>query len=683
LKKYLNREISWLAFNGRVLQEAADKSVPLINRLRFLGIFSNNRDEFFSVRVATVRRMQIVGSDGKAALGRNPKKLLAEILAKVKKQEKEFLKIYSEIVKEMEDKNVFIVNEKKLTDTQIQYLKNYFHQKIHNALVPIMIDDERPLPELKDKSIYLALKLTPKAKEEKTLYSLIKVPTETLPRFIPIPNKDGKKYLILLEDVIRLFVKDIFFVFDCKQIEAYIVKITRDAELDIEDDKFVTLIEKISKSVEQRKLGEPVRLVYDSSIPKDLRNVLINKLGLQEDSLVPGGRYHSFKDFIDFPDVGPAKWTYRTLPQIRHKDLPINKSVLSQIAKKDILLTYPYHSFNHFIDMLREAAIDPKVTTIKMTIYRLAKNSKVIANLINAAKNGKEVLVLMEIQARFDEQANIEWAKEMQDAGVNVIFGFPSIKVHSKVCLVTRIEDGKKVRYCNIATGNFNEVTANIFSDFTLLTANEKITSEMNRLFTFFRKSYKNYKYQNIIVAPFTCRTRLYKLINNEMENATAGNKAEIILKMNSLVDKKMIKKLYAASQAGVKVKLIVRGICCLTPGVKGLSENIEAISIIDKFLEHARVFVFHNNGDPAYYIGSADLMPRNLDNRIETICPIYDQDIKDELKKFLTIQWADNSKARLHDYDLKNEYRSSKSKKKQRAQIDYYNYLKSKHLSS
>jgi len=683
LKKYLNREISWLAFNGRVLQEAADKSVPLINRLRFLGIFSNNRDEFFSVRVATVRRMQIVGSDGKAALGRSPKKLLKEILAKVKKQEKEFLKIYGEIVKEMEDKNVFIVDEKNLSDSQTDYLRNYFHDKVHNALVPIMIDDDRPLPELKDKSIYLAVKLTPKVKSDKAHFSLIKVPTDSIPRFISIPNKQGKKYLILLEDVIRLFLKDIFFVFECKQIEAYIIKITRDAELDIEDDKFITLIDKISKSVEQRKLGEPVRLVYDSSIPKDLRNIIVNKMELQEDSLIPGGRYHSFKDFIDFPEVGPANWTYRTLPQIRHKDLPLNKSVLSQIAKKDILLTYPYHSFNHFIDMLREAAIDPNVTTIKMTIYRLAKNSKVINNLINAAKNGKEVLVLMEIQARFDEQANIDWAKEMQDAGVNVIFGFPSIKVHSKVCLISRIEDGKKVRYCNIATGNFNEVTANVFSDFTLLTANEKITSEMNRLFTFFTKSYKNYNYRNLIVAPFTCRSRLIKLINNEIEAAQDGKKAEIMLKMNSLVDKKMIKKLYTASQAGVKIKLIVRGICCLVPGVKGLSENIEAISIIDKFLEHARVFVFHNNGNPLYFIGSADLMPRNLDNRIETICPIYDDDIKEELNKFLKMQWADNCKARIHDYELTNEYRKKSSKKAQRAQIDYYNYLKSKHKAS
>ena len=468
-------------------------------------------------------------------------------------------------------------------------------------------------------------------------------------------------------------------MFGFNHIEAFTIKITRDAELDIDNDISQSFIDKISKSVKARSKGNPVRFVYDSAIPKDLLDFIKLKMKLNKlDNLTPGGRYHNFKDFIQFPNVGAPNMVYQKIKPIASKLLPANQSYFEVLKKQDVMLHYPYQSFSNFIDLLREAAIDPNVRVIKITLYRVAKTSMVINALVNAARNGKQVIALLELQARFDEEANINWAKRLQDEGIHVIYGVPGLKVHSKLCLITRIENGRQQLYANVTTGNYNELTSNIYCDDSLLTSDPKITKEVEYIFEFFEKNYKVHTYKHLILSPHSTRKRLMKLIENEMEFAKAGKKAEIFLKMNSLVDEDMISCLYAASKAGVDIKIIIRGMCALIPGVLGLSENIEVISIIDKFLEHSRIFIFKNGGDDLYYISSADWMARNLDSRIEVTCPIYSKKIQKELRDMLDIQWSDNIKARVVDEMQKNQHKTlSFNQKKVRAQEAIYDYLK------
>lgn len=677
LKKYINRELSWLDFNDRVLQEAEDPSVPVVERLRFLGIYSNNQDEFFRVRVATMRRIARLGKRVKD-FGSNPAKILDRIQKTVLRQQVRFDNTYQDLMGELRKEGIYLINEEELSLTHRRWVSNYFLEKIRLNLFPIMIDSLKEFPVLRDTSIYLAVRLLSENDPKATRYGLIEIP-ENLDRFVELPPREGKKYLILLDDVIRLNLDRIFYIFPHDKAEAYTIKFTRDAELDIDNDVSLSYMVALERSLKQRRLAEPVRLTHDESMPQNFLDYLIRKMKLSEDedAIIPGARYHNFKDFMSFPNMGNDKLLHSRPKPLEHPWLKSSESIFKQVALRDILLFFPYQTFSYIIDFLREAAINPKVTEIHMTLYRAAANSAIIRALINAARNGVIVTVVVELQARFDEEANIYWANRMQEEGVRVIFGVNKLKVHAKLCLIKRMEGRRQVSYAVIGTGNFNEKTARIYTDIALMTMDPKITAEINKVFKFFEQNYAVSKYRELMVAPFYLRNKMVRLINREIANARQGKDAWLFFKMNSLVDKKMIKKLYQASAAGVKIRLIIRGICSLVPGQEGLSENIEAISIVDKYLEHPRVFVFGNDGDPEYYIGSADLMTRNLDFRVEVLTPIHSEEPKKQLRDYMEIQWSDNVKARYFDLESTNAYRKSTSRAKNRSQKKLYDYFK------
>jgi len=680
-RELLNREISWLHFNGRVLQEAADSRNPLLERLKFLGIFSNNRDEFFRVRVATLNRMMKVD---KVYYGSpiNPKKILKEIGDIVQSQEKVFMRTYEMIVGELAANNIFIVNEQELSPDQGDYVRKYFQEKVRVFLFPIMVSSLRDLSTLRDKSIYLAVNLAHKEKLLKDDHALIELPTRAISRFLILPPKGEHKYIILLDDVIRFCLYDVFSIFGYNTFKAYTVKVTRDAELDFDTDVSKSFLEIISESLKQRKRGNPVRFVYDNSIPDDLLQIITRRLGItKNDPIRGGGRYHNFKDFMNFPNLGHPELEYSSLIPLRHKDLPLNKSILSVIRNKDLMLHYPYQSFQYIIDLLREASIDTRVRSIKITIYRAARDSSVINALINAARNGKNVTVFMELQARFDEEANILWTERLREEGVKVIHGIAGFKVHSKLLLIRRKEGTKNVFFAFVGTGNFNEDTARVYADDSLLTSDPDICNDVVNAFNLMEASFKPYKFKTLIMAPFSMRKHFLKMLSREIRNAEKGKEAWVIIKLNSLVDEIMVRKIYKASQAGVKVQLIIRGICTLIPGIPGLSENIEAITIVDRFLEHSRVIVFCNGGNPQYYITSGDWMIRNFDNRIEVACPIKDKEIQQELWQMLQIQLSDNVKARIIGPDTPNQYKKTDGPPV-RSQVEIYNFLKEKQQS-
>jgi polyphosphate kinase len=671
---YINRELSWLQFNARVLQEAADKSVPLIERLRFLGIFSNNLDEFFKVRYATVKRIDEAGKAGKSELGGiKASELLEKITQVVIKQQSESLGILNDIQKNLEDEGIYIINESQIDDSQHDFIKNYFIQNVSPALVTIILNDLVDLPILKDSAAYLAVRMNLENNEKQ--FALIEIP-RSMDRFVVLPKKDNKDYIIILDDLLRYCLNDIFNIFDYKSITAHMIKITRDGELDFDSDLSKSFIEKISDSVKHRQVGEPVRFVYDKTIDKETLGYLMAKMGIDSnDSVIPGGRYHNRRDYMGFPSLGRTDLLYDKIKALPVKGLSLEESIFNTIAKKDYLLYTPYHTFSYVVKFLREAALDPKVKTIKITIYRLAQISHVASSLINAAKNGKKVTVSIELQARFDEQANIDYAEQMQDEGVNLLFGVSGLKVHSKMCVIEREESTKLKRYGFISTGNFNESTAKIYTDFTLFTCNQKILKDLNKVFNFFEINYRIYRYKHIITSPHYTKAKLFKLIDKEIENVKQGKPAYIKLKLNSISSYAMVDKLYEASRAGVKIQMIVRGLCCLIPGVEGMSENIEVISIIDKFLEHTRLYIFCNDNDEKVYISSADWMTRNIENRVEVTCPIYDEDIKQELLDIFDICWSDNVKSRILNKNQNNRYKRNNLPKvrTQFATYDYY----------
>jgi len=676
-KYIINREISWLQFNARVLQEAIDPAVPVIERIKFLGIFSNNRDEFFRVRVASLNRLAKLDKqylDEKD----DPKKILSEIYEIVAEQEVVFTETYFKIKKELARKGIFIIDEKQLTEEQGAFVKRFYQEEMRQYLFPIMLENFQKNTSIKDGSIYLAVEMTGSKEELKDNYALIKVPQRSLSRFLILPGTEDKHFIILLDDVIRYCLADIFSIFGYDTFNAFTIKITRDAELDIDEDVSKSFLEKMSESLKQRKRGAPVRFVYDRDIPPKLLAKIMKKLKISaHDNMRSGGRYHNFKDFMAFPNIGPPELRYPDFPPLPHKDIPENMSIIRLLKEKDIMLHYPYQSFKYIIDFLREASIDPKVTEIKMTFYRAAKYSNVVNALVNAARNGKKVTVFLEIQARFDEEANIILAGKLHDEGVKIIPTIPGYKVHSKLICVKRRENDADVFYANISTGNFNESTAKVYADDSLLTANQKIASEVDKVFRLFETRYMPPVFNSLKVSPFHLRNWILRMLDNEIENAKKGRDAWTIIKLNNLVDKKIVKKLYQASNAGVKIKMIIRGICVLIPGVKGVSENIEVISIVDRFLEHSRVFVFCNNNDNGYFIGSADWMPRNLDHRIEVVTPVLDENIRKEIWDMLQIQLKDNCKARISDEKGINRYRKTRSKKKVRSQFETYKYFR------
>ncbi len=673
--KFINREISWLYFNDRVLQEAEDKAVPLIERMRFLGIFSNNLDEFFRVRVATLRRLMKLENKQSISLTYSGQNLLNQIQELVIFQQKKFRLIYEDILKELAKNDVHIINEKQLNQNQKEYLANYYKDKLEPQLVPIMLRNAPKFPYLKDRTIYLFIAFN-SANSRKIQYSLIEIPTHSLSRFVEIPAVGSKRYLIYLEDVIRYRLPQIFAIFNPDIIESYVIKITRDAELDLDDDISESFYEKLKKSIEKRKKGAPVRFIYDENIPLSYLSYLLKKIKLHEDdNVIPGGRYHNFKDFIKFPNIGKSSFEYTKLPPAPHAVLKSAISILEVIKKQDVLLHFPYQNFDYVIDMLREAAIDPFVEKIEISIYRLASDSKIINALINGARNGKEVVAVVELQARFDEEANLQWSKQLTDEGVIIRFGISGLKVHSKLILITRKEKEQTTLFAFVGTGNFHEGTAKVYSDLALLTANDSITKEVKRVFEFIDKPYLPVVFDHLMVSPVFMRDHLIALIDFEINEAKKGRKSGIKLKLNSLLDEILIVKLYEASRAGVKIDLIVRGICSLIPGVKGMSENIKAISIVDKYLEHVRILNFHHVGENKIYISSADWMQRNLDLRVEVACPIYDEKLKIEIMDFFAIQWSDNTKARIFDGKKSDKFVKT-SKLGIRAQDSFYQYL-------
>lgn len=669
---YVNRELSWLQFNARVLQEANDENIPLIERLRFLGIFSNNLDEFFKVRYATVKRIVEAGKTGKSELGVVASELLESITQVVIKQQAESLEILDDIQNKLKVEHIFIINEDEISEQQHSFIKNYFIEHVSPALVTIILNEHIQLPMLKDNAAYLAVKMTLLGDIKQ--YALLEIP-KTIDRFVVLPKEGNNDYIIMLDDLLRYCLSDIFNIFDYSSISAHMIKITRDAELDFDSDLSKSFINKISDSVKHRQVGEPVRFVYDKNIDDETLQYLLNKMGIDShDSVIPGGRYHNRRDYMDFPSLGRTDLLYQKITPLMVKGLSLQESIFKSISKKDYLVYTPYHTFSYIVKFLREAALDPQVKTIKITIYRLAQISHVASSLTNAAKNGKKVTVAIELQARFDEQANIDYAEQMELDGVNLQFGVKGLKVHSKMCIIEREEFGEHIRYGFVSTGNFNESTAKIYTDFTVFTSDQKILKDINKVFDFFETNYQILRYKHIITSPHYTKSKLFSLIDKEIENARLGKPAYIKIKLNSISSYVMVDKLYEASRAGVKIQMIIRGICCLVPGIKGMSENIEIISIVGKFLEHSRLLVFCNNNYPKVYISSADWMTRNIDNRVEVTCPIYDKDIKQELLDIFDICWSDNVKARIINETQNNIYKRN-DLPKVRAQFATYDY--------
>jgi len=683
-RKTIPRDISWLSFNARVLQEAADPTVPLRERLRFLGIFSNNQDEFFRVRVATLRRMsEFSGSRSKMNMHmeQSPDKILNEIQSIVLQQGEEFDAIWRGIREEMEKENIFIVSEQQLNETQQQFIQNYFEEDVRTNTIPLMVESIPQFPFLRDKSLYLGVVLSRKDGSMKRKFAIIEIPSRVLGRFVLLPSPaPNEHHIILLEDIIRYNLRNIFAYFGYDTYNAWVFKVTRDAEIDIDNDISTTLVSKIEKGLKNRRKGKPVRFVYDEEMDKGLLDYLLKRLNLSKKSgnLIPGGRIHNFRHFMDFPDVFPRKGQRRR--SFTHPALQHTPRVTDVIQEQDVMLHFPYHSFNPVIDLLREAAIDPNVTTIKITGYRLASNSKIINAIINAVRNGKHVTVMLELRARFDEEANLEWKERLEDEGVKVLIGIPNVKVHAKLCLIKKRINNFTIHYGFVSTGNMNEKTARVYGDHCLLTSNRHVMADVNRIFNYL-ETYKEgtgplKACKTLIPCPTNLRRELVKMIARETKLARDKQPAAITLKMNSISDEDLIEKLYEAAKAGVRIQLIVRGIFCMFTENSKFIIPVKAISIVDEYLEHARVFIFHNGGNEKTYISSADWMVRNLDHRVEATCPVLDETIRQELKEILDIQLSDNVKARWLDNDLQNKYTRDDRETKVRSQIEIYNYL-------
>ncbi len=673
-----SKEISWLSFNARVLQEAGRRNVPLIERMKFLGIYSNNMDEFFRVRVAILKRLAQL-SKNSLYEGNSPKEILKVIQQIVIEQSKVFSETYDDIIRGLEDQDIYLIRESELTEEQGVFVQKYFQKKVRDYLMPIIVTKRRRLPDLADDGIYLVVYLKDNV-HNKENYALIEIPS-VLDRFVLLPSVEGKKFVILLDDVIRYELKDIFYMLEFDEINAYTFKLTRDAELDLTDDLSESYIKQIAKGLERRKEAPPVRFVHDKKMPEDILSILLKKFNYtREDAVLRGGRYHNFKDFIGFPKLGNQAMTYSSINALPHKDIPENTSMFKLISQKDILLHYPYHSFHHFVDYLREASIDPAVREIKITIYRVASNSAVMKALRNAARNGKKVTAIMELQARFDEKANITHANKLKAAGVKVIFGVPGLKVHAKLCFVSRKERSGLANYSCIGTGNFNEDSASVFADHLLLTKHKGIGKEVEAIFEFFNRNYNIPFFNHLLVSPFYLRNSLDYFIDREITNASNGLPAYIHIKLNNLVDSMIINKLYEAKKAGVEVFLNVRGMFALVSEFDTPKNKIESIGLIDRFLEHSRIYAFCNGGDEKMYISSADLMSRNLDRRIEVACPIYDPDLKNEIRTMLDMQRKDNCSARILNNELDNQIRERKDGEEEyRSQLEFYRWLEKK----
>ncbi|HJV20158.1 MAG TPA: polyphosphate kinase 1 [Sediminibacterium sp.] len=684
----IQRDISWLSFNARVLQEANDPTVPLKERIRFLGIYSNNADEFFRVRVATLKRM-IEFSEKRKKLNMHmevdPQQILDQIQTIVLRHQNEFNRIWAGIVQELKKEKISIITEKQLNREQKIFVKKFFDEQVRSNIIPLMIESLPQLPYLRDKSIYLGVVMRKKSSAYNQKYALIEVPSKAVGRFIILPSSGGDKKIILLEDIIRFNLPIIFSYFGYDYFDSHIFKVTKDAEIDIDNDISTSFAEKIEKGVKNRRKGKPVRFVYDKEMDAGLLEYLIRRLNLNRKSnIIPGGRIHNFRHFMDFPNVFNSKSTRRE--SFIPKALQSAQRVTDIILKQDVMLHFPYHSFDPVIDLLREAAMDPDVISIKITAYRLASNSKIINALVNASRNGKEVVVMLELKARFDEEANLEWKKILEEEGVTVLLGVPKMKIHAKLCIIKKKKGAKVIQYGFVSTGNLNEKTAKIYGDHCLLTSNASAMSDINRIFRYlenWKLGMRNLQLcKTLWVCPVNMRKQIMLLIDKEIKAAKAGKEARIIIKVNSLSDALLIDKLYQAAVAGVEIRMVVRGIFCPVIDHKKFKQPISAISIVDEYLEHARVMIFYNQGNEKVYISSADWMVRNLDHRVEATIPVLDPVIKQELIDIIHIQLRDNVKGRILDNELSNNYVPSTGKKMVRSQIETYHYLFRKNQS-
>jgi polyphosphate kinase len=681
--KFFNRELSWLSFNHRVLQEANDPNVPLHEKIKFMAIFSSNLDEFFRVRVANLRYLLTLKRKTQEKLKIDPEGLLKDIHDMVDKQQQELGNIFrNTILPELKRNNIVLTDGESLNKEQLSFVNDYFRFEIRPHLRPSILVRNKITIFLQNQAIYFAIRLHSKntrknqsKKATRSTYAIVEIPTMHLPRFIEIPGTEDQRIIIFLDDILRKFLDKIFPGYKVKEV--FSIKLTRDAEMYIDDEFEGDLLDKIKKGISKRKTGTPSRFLYDQKMPPDFLRFLRNAFMLQKEDLIPGGRYHNFSDFISFPRIGPTSLQDKKLPSIHLKKIDNASSIVSQIRKKDILLFYPYHTYDYVLRFLKEAADDPLVQSLYVTLYRGAADSLVIKHLIRAGKAGKLVTVFVEVKARFDEESNIMWAQALKDTGIKVLYSFPGLKVHSKLALITRKEGSGLKHYAYLASGNFNEKTAKLYSDFGLFTCNNQITREVKQVFDYLNKGERKYNFRYLLVAPFTMRDKFYEMIEIETENARLGKEARIDVKLNSLEDKKIIEKLYQASIAGVKIRIIVRGICCLVPGIKNMSENIEVISILDRFLEHARIYIFHNKGKEKFYLASADWMRRNLSRRIEVAFPIYDANAKLIIREIFELQWRDNQKARQIDEYQQNNYIKKESESPLRSQMAIYELLR------
>jgi len=679
-KLYLEKELSWLCFNERVLQEAADKSNPLIERMRFLGIYSNNLDEFYKVRFAELKRRIIISEEQGQGTNTQSRHLLGKIQTRVLKADQEFDTLYNDLLLEMARNQIFLINERQLSVNQQTWLRHYFKHYLRQHITPTLINRETNLIRfLKDDYTYLAVEII---RGDTIRYALLEIPSDKVPRFVNLPPEAPRrrKPMILLDNILRYCLDDIFSgFFDYDSLNAYSMKMTRDAEYDLVHEMESSLMELMSSSLKQRLTAEPVRFVYQRDMPDAMVEMLREKLTISRfDSIIPGGRYHNFKDFIGFPNVGKANLVNKPLPRLRHVWFDKFRNGFDAIRERDVLLYYPYHTFEHVLELLRQASFDPSVLAIKINIYRVAKDSRIIDSMIHAAHNGKKVTVVVELQARFDEEANIHWAKRLTEAGVQVIFSAPGLKIHAKLFLISRMEGEEIVRYAHIGTGNFNEKTARIYTDYSLLTADARITNEVRRVFSFIENPYRPVHFDYLLVSPQNSRPLLYEMIDKEIANAQKGLPAGITLKINNLVDKGLVDRLYAASSSGVQVNLLVRGMCSLIPELGGISDNIRVISIVDRFLEHDRIYIFDNGGDKKVYLSSADWMTRNIDYRIEVAAPLLDSRLKQQVLDIIEILFSDTVKARYVDKELSNRYVPRGNRRKVRAQLAIHEYLTS-----
>ncbi|MBB1506560.1 polyphosphate kinase 1 [Pseudoalteromonas sp. SG41-1] len=674
---YFAPELSWLSFNDRVLQEAKDKNNPIIERIRFLGIFSNNLDEFFRVRVADVKRRILLNKLPDTNFDED-EILLTQIQQKVLQLGKKFNVIHQQILDDLNTHNIHVDRPEQLSEFHINWLKIFFHDNVLQHISPIMLDENKDFSDhINDTMTYLFVEMF----NDKSHYAMLEVPTDRVPRFVILPPEKTRRHktIVMLDDIILFFLSDVFSsFFSFTEIQGYAIKLTRDAEYNLDDELEEGILDKMSKGLKQRIYAEPVRLVYDQAMPEPMLKVMKKRLGVtHHDALIPGGRYRNFRDFIGFPNVGRQYLENKSLPALQSTAFNNHASVFAAISQQDILLYYPYHTFNHLLEYVRQAAFDPRVTQIKVNIYRVASKSRLISSLINAAKNGKKVTVMVELKARFDEQNNIEWAKVLSGAGIKVIFGIPALKVHSKLCIIHRREKGQIVKYAHIGTGNFHEKTAKIYTDFSLFTKHQGICDESDSVFKFIESSYKPFMFEHLMISPVNARQLLLGLIHQEITHVENGHAGKITLKINNLVDKELVDCLYLAARSGVKIRIIVRGMCSLMPGLNNFSDNIRVISIVDRFLEHPRVMIFGNNGDEKVYISSADWMTRNLDHRVEVGVPIYDEKLKQLIVDVLELQFKDRTKARIIDSEQKNHYVRRGNRKKIRSQIAIYDHLK------